>query len=410
MRAIYVEKNIPRMLAVKALRGVWPGVVWSPISSTNVVDMPDPALPGARWLRVRNYQCGICASDLSVLYVKADPSVSFAALPGFQRFYLGHEVVGEVVEVGPQVTRFAVGDRVAMESRVMGSNCHTQEIDPPCRYCASGQTRLCENASAGLGPVGAGGGWGDSYTAHETEVWPIPEDLDTDQASLVEPMAVALHGVLRRRPKPDDRVLVLGAGIIGLLTVQMIKVLQPETHVAVMARYPHQQRAATRFGADELISESGAYEMVAESTGGELYAAPLNRGMILGGFEVIYDCVGSEGTIYDALRWARAEGTVVLVGISLGELTIDLNPIWHQEVRLIGSNTYGVEHYQGRSIHTFDLVIEMLQEGALEHEGLITHRFPLTEYKQAIRTADDKRSGAIKVTFMLGEESAASSH
>ena len=403
MRAIYVEKNIPRMLAVKALRGVWPDVVWSPISPANVVNMPDPPLPGARWLRVRNLQCGICASDMSLLYVKADPGVAPAALPGNQRFYLGHEVVGEVVEVGPQVARFSVGDRVAMESRFMGPNCHTQEIEPPCRYCAAGQTRLCENASAGLGPVGAGGGWGDSYTAHEAEVWPIPEDLDMDQASLVEPMAVALHGVLRRPPQADDRALVIGAGIIGLLTVQMIKVLQPEAHVAVMARYPHQQWMATRLGADELISESEAYERVAESTGGELYTAPLNRGMILGGFEVIYDCVGSERTVHDALRWTRAGGAVVLVGIDLGELTIDLNPIWYQEVDLIGSNTFGVENWKGRMIHTFDLVIEMLQEGVLEHEGLITHRFPLSEYKQAVDTARDKTSGAIKVMFMVDE-------
>lgn len=405
MRAIYVEKHIPRMLAVKALRGLWPGVVWSPLSPANVVDMQDPALPGARWLRVRNLQCGICASDLSLLYVKADPGVAPAALPGNQRFYLGHEVVGEVIEVGPQVTRFSLGDKVAMESRFMGPNCHTQEIEPPCRYCAAGQTRLCENASAGLGPVGAGGGWGDSYTAHEAEVWPIPEDLDRDQASLVEPMAVALHGVLRRPPKEGDRVLVIGAGIIGLLTVQMVKIIQPGAHVAVIARYPHQQEAATRLGADELIAEEDAYQGVAEATGGELYRAPLNRGMILGGFEIIYDCVGSQRTIHDALRWARAGGAVVLVGIDLGELKIDLNPIWYQEVDLIGSNTFGVEQWEGRMVHTFDMVIEMLQEGMLQHDGLITHRFPFLDYKRAIDTAQDKTTGAIKVTFMLDEGS-----
>lgn len=401
MRAIYVEKNIPRMLAVKALRGLWPGVVWSPISPAHVVEMSRPTLPGSRWLRVRNLQCGICASDLSLLYVKADPGVAPAALPGNQRFYLGHEVVGEVVEVGPQVTRFAVGDRVAMESRFMGPNCHTQEIEPPCRYCEAGQTRLCENASAGLGPVGAGGGWGDSFTAHEAELWPIPADLTNDQASLVEPLAVALHGVLRRPPRAGERVLVIGAGIIGLLTVQALKVVQPQAHVTVLARYPHQKQAAQRLGADELIEEAAAYDAVARATGGKLYDAPLNRGMVLGGFEVIYDCVGSERTLFDALRWARAGGAVVLIGIELGVFEIDLNPVWYQEVDLIGSNTFGVERWQGREVHTFDLVIEMLQEGVLQIDGLISHRFPLSQYKRAIDTAQDKSTGAIKVTFML---------
>lgn len=404
MRAIYVEKDIPRMLAVKALRGVWPDVIWSPISPAHVVDVPDPALPGARWVRVRNIQCGICASDLSLLHVKADPAVAPAALPGNTRFYLGHEVVGQVIEAAPQVTRFSVGDRVTMESRFLGPNCHTQEIEPPCHYCSAGQTRLCENASAGLGPVGAGGGWGDTFTAHESELWPVPTDLDADQASLIEPMAVALHGVLRRPPKANERVLVIGAGIIGLLTVQMVKIVEPSAQLTVMARYPHQKEAAMRLGADELLSEQDAYEAVAEATGGKLYRAPLNRGMILGGFEVIYDCVGSESTVYDGLRWARAQGAVVMVGTTFGEFTLDLNPVWYQEVDLLGSNTFGVEKWQGRMQHTFDLVIELLQEGVLEHEGLITHRFPLPEYKRAIRTADDKQSGAIKVTFMLDEE------
>jgi threonine dehydrogenase-like Zn-dependent dehydrogenase len=400
MKAVYVEKNLPRMLAVKALRGLWPGVIWSPISPAHIVDLPEPVLPGARWVRVRTRQCGICATDLSLLKVKADPSVAPAALPGNTRFYLGHEVIGEIVEVGPQVDRFSLGDRVVMESRFVGPNCLTQEIDPPCPYCASGQTRLCENASVGLGPAGAGGGWGDSYTAHEEELWPIPDDLDDDQASLVEPMSVALHGVLRRPPGPDDHALVIGAGIIGLLTLQAIKIVEPLAHVTVMARYPHQVAAAERLGADRVISDRDPYPAVAEVSGGKLYNAPLNRGMILGGFERIFDCVGSVDTVYNALRWARAGGAVVLVGIQLGEMKIDLNPVWYQEVDLIGSNTFGVEHWRGSAIHTFDLVIEMLQEGVLIHQGLITHRFPLGEVKRAIETANDKASGAIKVSLM----------
>ncbi|MFP3855285.1 MAG: zinc-dependent alcohol dehydrogenase, partial [Anaerolineales bacterium] len=322
MRAIYVEKNLPKMLAVKLLRPLWPGVIWSPLSPANVVNLPKPALPGPRWLRVENVQCGICASDLSLLKVKADPQIAPAALPGNTRFYLGHEVVGKVTEVGTKVSRFGVGDRVVMESRFAGPNCHTQEIDPPCRFCATGQDRLCENASAGIGPVGAGGGWGDSFTAHETEVWPIPPDLSDDQAAMVEPTAVALHGVLRRPPEAEDRVLIIGAGIIGLLTLAVAKVVTPTAKFSVMARYPHQRKAAKLLGAEHVISDGDAYEAVAVATEAKLYRAPMNRGMILGGYDVIYDCVGSESTVYDSLRWARAGGAVVMVGISLGELKV----------------------------------------------------------------------------------------
>lgn len=401
MRAIYVDKNIPRALTVKYVRRLWPGVVWSALSHAHVVDVPEPPLPGPRWLRVRNRQCGICASDLSLLLVKADPAAAPVALPGNSRFYLGHEVVGEVTEVGPAVKGIRPAQRVVMESRFTGPTCYSQEIDPPCRQCAAGETRLCENASLQRGPSGVGGGWGDGYTAHESEVRLVPEDLSDDQASLVEPMAVALHGVLRRPPRDGEQVLIVGAGIIGLLTAQCVKLSAPGCRLTVLARYPHQAEAARRLGADAILRGGDLYEHVAEQTGARLYRAMMNRGMILGGFDVIYDCVGRADTILDALRWARARGTVVLIGIDLALLKVDLNPIWYQEVDLIGSHTFGAERVDGGTRHTFELVIDHLRAGRLREAGLITHRFPLADYRRAIDTALHKKSGAIKVTFVL---------
>jgi threonine dehydrogenase-like Zn-dependent dehydrogenase len=350
-------------------------------------------------LRVRNIQCGICSSDLSLLLLKVDPSIAPAALPSTDRFYLGHEVVGEVVEVGDQVTRFRVGDRVVMESRFEGPHCFNQEITPPCRQCAAGQTRLCENTALNRGPAGFGGGWGDGYLAHETDVWPVPEELDNDQASLIEPFSVAIHTVLRRPPKPKDHVLVIGAGIVGLLTIQAVRVISPDCHLTVLARYPHQVEAARRFGADEVLTDGDLYDELSRITKAKYYRAPLNRGILLGGFEMIYDCVGNQRTITDSLRWARAQGTVVIVGVHLSQLKVDLNPIWYQEVDLIGTYAHGHDTWNGRQAHTFEFVIQLMKEGKLEHQGLITHRFPFDQYRQAIATSMDKRTGAIKVVF-----------
>lgn len=385
------------MLAVKVLRSFWPNVIWSKISHAKKANLPEPVLPGSKWLRVSNRQCGICATDLALLNVEVDPAVSPAALPGNKRFYLGHEVVGEVVEIGSEVTRFKVGDRVVMESRFAGPNCHTQEIDPPCGFCAQGQVRLCENASLGQGPSGVGGGWGDGFTAHEDELWLVPDELDDDQACLIEPTAVALHSVLRHPPNPGDHVLVYGAGIIGLLTAQMARRIEPEIHLTVLARYPHQVDAARRFKADEVVMGGDLYAEMARITGAKMYEAPLNRGMLLGGFDVIYDCVGEADTLGDSLRWARAGGTVVMVGVSLSALKIDLNPVWYQEVDLIGSHTFGYEMWRGREVHSYDLVIELTIAGEVNHEGLITHRFPFEDYKEAVATAMDKRRNSIKV-------------
>ena len=100
----------------RALKPVWPDVIFSRVSPVHFAEIPDPPLPGPRWVRVKNYQCGICASDLSLLTVDADPGIAPAALPGLQRFYLGHELVGEIGEVGPGVTRVRPGDRVIMDA------------------------------------------------------------------------------------------------------------------------------------------------------------------------------------------------------------------------------------------------------------------------------------------------------
>ena len=135
---------------------------------------------------MRNRQCGICTTDLTIFFVDIDPRVAPAALPGINRVYLGHEAVGVVAEVGSEVERFTVGDRVVMEARPWGSpNCFTQELETPCEYCSRGDTRLCLNSSLRMGPEGAGGGLADSYTAHESEVWPVPDDISDDQASLI---------------------------------------------------------------------------------------------------------------------------------------------------------------------------------------------------------------------------------
>lgn len=404
MRTLYFEKHIPRALAVKALRPIWPGVIWSPFSPFRAATLPEPALPGPRWLRVRNIQCGICASDVSLLRVDADPRAAIAAEPGLGRIYLGHEAVGEVIETGPGVGRVRIGDRVVIEARPIGSpNCHTQEIDPPCRQCAAGQSRFCENASAGLGPDAVGAGWSDTYVAHETEIWPVPDDISDDQASLIEPMAVGVHAVLRARPAAGDKVLVLGAGTIGLLTLQAVKGLAPEAEVSVLARYEHQAEAARSLGAHRIIQGGDPYQAIAEVTGAKYYRALLNRGMLLGGFDVIYDCVGKAQTISDSLRWARARGRVVQVGSTFAPMKVDLTPNFYQEVDLIGSLTFGIESIHGESKHTFDLVIEMLQEGLLTEAGMITHRFPFERYREAIRIAMDKNQGSIKVTLTFDE-------
>ncbi len=401
MRTIYVDKDIPRSLVVKALRPVWPGVVFSGVSPSRFAELPDPPLPAPRWVRVKNHACGICASDVSLLHVEANPDVSPVALPGYQRIYLGHETVGEIVETGPAVTRFHVGDRVIMDTRFQGATCASQEIDPPCRQCARQCMSRCENASAGIGPRGVGGGFGDGYTAHETEVYPVPPELTPDQAMMVEPLSTGVHAALKRRPKRGDKVLVVGCGIVGLCVVQGIRAVAPDCHVSAVARHVHQAEAAKRLGADVVIRGEDVYVAAERITGAKLYTGLFGNRTLLGGFDVVYDAIGSARTIHDSLRWARAGGSVVMVGFELARQKVDLNPIWHQEIDLTGIYAHGGEDWDGGTVRTYDLTVDLLRRGAITVEGLVTHRLPLDRWREAVATTLDKSSGAIKVAFDL---------
>jgi threonine dehydrogenase-like Zn-dependent dehydrogenase len=397
MRTVYFERNIPKALLTRTLRALWADVVFSPLSPTRLAEMPDMPLPGPRWVRVCNHLCGVCASDLHTLFVDMDVHMSLAALPSNDRVYLGHEVVGKVTEVGAEVSALQVGDRVMLDAP--GSNCLNQGIEPPCRHCQEGNLGLCENTALGRGSAAIGGGWGDGMMVHESGLYKVPDDLDDETAVMVEPLSVGVRAALRRLPRPGERALVVGCGTIGLAVVAALRALSPGSQIVAMARYPQQIEMARALGADELIVQEDAYAAVARITSGRLYDGAFDNRIILGGFGVVYDCVGTVRTVQDSLRWARAGGTVVLAGISLHRICVDLTPVWHQEVDLIGLYAHGEEVREGYRQPTYDLVLDLLHQGKLTAEGFVTHHFSLDRWQEAVRTALDKGSGAIKVVL-----------
>jgi 2-desacetyl-2-hydroxyethyl bacteriochlorophyllide A dehydrogenase len=335
-----------------------------------------------------------------MIYVDGDFRIAPAALPGNRHSYPGHEVVGQVIEIGDNVQQLRVGDRVVLQS---GPSCLSTGLQPLCRSCASGNYNLCERSNLLSGPAPVGGGWSEEMLLHEQQLFPISHEMSDEQAVLLEPCAVAIHSFLRRLPQPGDHILVIGAGTIGLLTLQVIHALVPEATVSVMARHPFQIEQATRMGATHIIYPQDSYQDVERATGAKLFTGMLDNKMLLGGFEVIYDTVGSKQTIHNSLRWARAGGAVVLTGLSLHTMHLDITPIWYQEVDLVGTLGHGMEiwpigSHEYRS--TFAIATEMIESGQLHPEKLITHRFSLNNFREALSTATAKeRSRAIKVVF-----------
>lgn len=234
-----------RILLTKMFGLFYPDIYYSSLSPLQVHNVPRQSLPSPNWVRVRNRLAGICGSDLHLIFADADPRIAPAALPGRKLLYPGHEIVGEVTEIGDDVQHLQVGDRVVLQS---GPNCLSTGVYSPCRSCEAGYYNLCEQGVL-PGPQPIGGGWSEEMLLHEQQLFRLPKEISDEQAVLLEPTAVAVHAVLRHLPQPGDRVLIIGAGTIGLLTLQVIHALAPEVKVSVLARHASQREQAKQMGA-----------------------------------------------------------------------------------------------------------------------------------------------------------------
>ncbi len=394
-----LELDAAHVIPTKILGRFWRGAYFSSFAPFQVQNLPRQPLPAANWVRVRNVLAGICGSDLHLIFVDGDFNIAPAAIPGHTRSYPGHEVVGEVIEVGDEVTTLHVGDRVVLKN---GPNCVTAGLQPLCRSCAAGNYSLCEQGNV-PGPQPFGGGWSEEMLLHEQQLFLVPADINDMQAVLLEPSAVAVHAVLRHLPQAGDHILIIGAGTIGLLILQAIRALAPTVEVSVLARHAFQVEQAARLGA-QIIYPQDSYKEVQRITGGQLYQGMFGNQMLMGGYDVIYDTIGNKRTTHDSLRWARAGATVVMVGVSLHPMRgIDLTPIWYQEVNLIGTLAQGMETWPlgtEEKASTFDITAELMLQKRLSPEKLITHSFALSDYRNALLTATRKGNNrAIKVVF-----------
>ena len=398
---MYIDLSIPRIAATRALGRLSPAAYFGPTSPLHLATLPDPPLPAPDWVRVRNRLCGICGSDLHQIFVDADLDVAPLALPAHRRIYLGHEMVGVVTEAGPGVQGWRVGDRVVRWGR--GHDCVARGDPAPCPACRRGQRVLCERASEAAAHEAVGGGFGEGFVTPASTLVPVPDDVPDEAAIFAEPAAVALHAASRRLPQPGERVLVLGCGPIGFLLVQALRTFQPECHLTALAQFDWQADLATSLGADDaILTRQEVYAAVAQRTGAKLYRGRGGNRMLMGGFDLVFDVVGTGATLTDALRWTRAGGAVVLVGALLHRLRVDLTPVWYQEVTLIGAVGHGQSVWQGETRPDFELALRWMQTGQLKTAPLLTHVFPLAEYRRALATAVDKgRYRSVKVAFDL---------
>jgi L-iditol 2-dehydrogenase len=358
------------------------------------------ALPGPEWVRLRPRLSGICGSDLGLITARDSFTLEpYGAFP----FTFGHEVVATVVEAGAAVDGWSGGDRVIVHPMLA---CR-QKGEEPCPACERGDYGVCRRAADGRGGIAGfspltGGGWSDEMVVHESQLR-AQGDLSDDLAVLTDPLASAARGVLDEPPASGDVVLVLGAGTIGLLTVAALRLTGWKGTIAALARYPFQARRARVAGADVVLgSRSDLFDWAASLPGATLFRPSLAPRFVEGGPSLIYDTVGSSGTIRDSLALTREAGRIVLPGAA-ARTTVDLTRLWHRHIRMSGIMVYGRVRFRGRDMDIVDAALELLKAEDLGRLGLVTHTFQLEEYRDAIAVALSKRSrGSIKVAFRTG--------
>lgn len=328
---------------MKALR-------WYGKKALKLEDIPEP-IPAAGQVKVKVAWCGICGSDLheyeaGPILIRTDkphPVPGSITAP----VVLGHELAGEVVEVGPGVEQYKPGDRVTIRPTIPCYQCH---------WCQKGDQVQC----ATLGTIGFiwDGGFAEYMVAPTYCVYPIPDELTFENASFVEPLAVAIHAVNRSGLRPGDTVAVVGLGPIGLLTMQAAKACGASTVFGIES-LPQRAEMAKLLGAQEVFdpTQVDAGKEIAKFTDG-LRA------------DIAFECAGPPAAMLTALKATGKGGTIVEVGQMVGKCEFPFVRFWLHEKTVVAAQGYS---------HEFPTAIAFLADKRVLVEPLVTARLSLDE-------------------------------
>ena len=301
---------------------------------------------------------GICGSDIHV-YHGTHP---FTEYPITQ----GHEVSGEIVETGAEVRQFRKGQKVTLEPQVFCNECY------PCRH---GKYNLCENLKVmGFQTTGAAS---EYFVVHESKVTALPDEISFDEGAMIEPLAVAVHAIKQFGDIKDKKVIVLGAGPIGILVAQTAKGLGAEkvmiTDISGL-RLKKAQECGIGYVANTKDDDFG--QVLFEVFGSDKA-------------DVIYDCAGNDITINQAIKYTRKGSTIILVAVFEGMASVDLAVLNDHELDLNTSMMYRHEDYEQ--------AIALVKEGKVFLKPLISRHFPFRKFLDAYQYIDQNKESTMKV-------------
>ncbi len=385
MKALLFNVNVPKFLILQMIRPLSARFCYSgPFSTIRLVDMPEPKLPSPEWVLIKTRLCGVCGSDINLIFLRdsptASPFTSFPCVPG-------HELCGTVVEAGRDVKNIRSGDLVTIAPML---NCETRGIQPVCRSCSMGKPANCENYAEGAFSPGMftgicrdiNGGFAEFLVAHSSQIYRVPGNVSPESAALTEPLAVALQAVLDNRPGNREKILVVGGGVIGALVVKVIRGLNLRCHITVAEPSPFAADYAKLSGADRVVGGS-IIDAAVDAAGGRAYKPMLGERIVMGGFDRVYETVGHADTLNRSLRAMATDGTLSLIGIGK-DVRLDLTPLWLKLQTVRGCYAYGYNRTGSGSRQAFAMALEMIAKKKVIVEDMLTHTFAIADYRRMI--------------------------
>lgn len=323
------------------------------------IDIP---VPKDNEALIKVYCIGICGSDIHYYehgrigrYVVKEPII------------LGHELAGEVVEVGMNVSNITVGDRVAVEPGVTCGQCD---------YCKSGRYNLCPDVVF-LATPPVDGAWAEYIVMPSDYLFKLPDSMSYEEGAMLEPLSVGFHAMMRGKVQPFDRVLITGLGPIGLLAGQAAK-LFGVSEIFGTDVVPFRRQLAMEMGF------TAALDPVKENVEQRLNELTNGSGVTL-----VVESSGNARAMADTIKLVRRGGRIVFVGLPADrEVPMDMGQFIDGEI-----DAYGVFRYA----NTYPAAIQALQHSSLEIEKIVTHRFSLTDIQQALEVARKEKETSIKV-------------
>lgn len=326
-----------------------------------LIDAEAPTIGGPDQVLIQVKVTGICGSEVHAFKgthpFRKPPSI------------LGHEMSGQVVAVGDEVTQFSVGDRVFMDP---------QWTCGRCQWCLAGDQQLCPEKVV-LGTTTWTGSFGEFLVAPEAAVYHLPDNLTDTEGTLIEPLSVAVHAVRRAKLQADESVAILGTGPIGMVTAAMARVKQA-TPIITVDMQPHCLDIAAKLGATHgLLTQSG--DPAAE-------IMQLTDGL---GVDVVFLTVGVQPVVETAMRIVARQGRIVLIALFDEPLHFEAFNLISGDRDMIGSNMYNAADIRAAR--------ELMATGQIDLKPMVSHTLPLADVQRGFELAASKQDQAVKVVL-----------